>query len=303
MASALVYILAGATLSFMPCSAFLLPIISYLFLALPKNKARYLRILEFIVGFSIGFAAIGLLVKFIGSNPLAIGFKLAISLVFIALGILSAIKPTFIGINFQVKTKSIFAYGFLLPLVLSLSPCGLPILAGVLVQFNILYFVYLWFGALLPYLAIILFAEIMQKVTHKIVKFTYWLEKSAFLLFIISGIYGLYSLEIFSNFDLSVGLGLFAALSLVILFYKLHKNSKQAVFIVTLYTFFILVWFFIFNFCNQHIEKNITYNFSCGHPIVCPYCLKCYIVFLLGVVISVLLFVISSRKIRVRVVR
>ncbi len=311
MLSLIGFFVTGLTLTLMPCSAFLIPIVLYRYSISSRNtnnnkrsKHSKIPLIQFVLGFALGFILVSLLILILGNNPWALSVKLVLAIFFIVLGTVSFKKPISWGFSTQFNAKLDILFGFLIPIVLIFSPCGLPLFSYVVFSKNILGLLVLGLGSIFPYLFFAVFSVSLSKLLNKIVKFTYLLEKFSWLLFLLTGIYGLFSLGRFTHNDLLIMAIIGLLLSLFILFKRIkNKGSSIGLANILGFVLFIVLWILIFYFCSLHMPKDLLPQLSCSSTgVVCPYCLTCYIVFLVGSVLTGILYEFSA-KLRLKVKR
>ena len=299
--SVLPHFLSGVALILMPCSAFIIPVVLLKFTV--DKKVSLTKLLWFALTFWSSFAILGIFIYFLGNNPISTAIKIVLSLFFISIGVVAMFVPLKLQFAFNSKLSDAFL-GFLVPLVIIFSPCGIPVVSlNVATGFNFIAILAMGIGALVPFLVLAFVGSLGNKILQKIIKATYYIEKTSGLLLVIAGVYGLYSLGTFNKFDFI--LSIFLALGGLILFffwtlrkrkYKLQRIVDSMMFMVSL-----IVWVFIWNYCNNKITVSVAH--ICGQKIHCSYCASCYVLFIVGAVITAGLYLLASMLVRKKPLR
>ncbi len=271
---------AGLLLFLMPCTSFLIPVI------LLRITAGRLNVWSFAISFLVSFLVLGWLLSFIGNNPIGVGLKLALSSFFIGVSVVSIVKSVNVGAF--VRAESDVLMGLIVPFVVLLSPCGLPVFGAILVG-NATFIKVLVFslGAATPFVALYLLGNTGMKFLKSITKITYLLEKLTPLLLLFTGIYGFLSVKLFVRSDIYIFAGVGLLIMVIILL--LMRSKKPYWFRLFLFSLALVIWLGVAFYCHSMAWHRL-HTLSCNAGPVCPYCTLCYLLFMVVSILSGVLY-------------
>ncbi len=298
--------LSGIIASLTPCVIVLFPLVLYKFFN--KEEKQWIQFSIFIVGFLLIFSVFGIIFQQLLSSSLHNGIRLALGILFGALGIL-ALLNRINPLNFPV-IKNSFLLGGVFALMLSFSPCTIPYL-GIIISIKstgmiILEMLFFGLGLIMPAIVFAIFGKAILNITKqgKIFKKINHLMS---IILIASGVYLAISITSFGKYDIWIVSAMLAIVFFILLksFFVVNKlkdlkKAKNIFLIIALIGITIAtIWH-----CGASIEDNhdmhveIEENAVCNaHAQDCEVCQRCAIIFGVATVIGLLAIILSRKKI------
>ncbi len=310
----------GLAIVISPCTYFLLPLV--LALATTSNttitksttkKEYYKQIFVFIIGFILGALIIYFLANVLKTLSIFNFIKLFLGIIFIVIGIYSIYKPVSITINANFN-KNLFLTGVFIPIISSLSGCGLPFLAtlSTISNVNLLLIIAFILGMLTPYLAIFIGGKLTTRIIQNFISKTHkiW-DKVTSILFLLLGFYTLLTVGFFTIKDLTIILILVIIIFSVLCFKQCFLIKKRGFTKFLLATISFIFWSISISTCKIFslqkygpIENNLPiqnlinyYPHTCSGTIrFCPYCITCSIIFLITTIITTYTYINATQN-------
>ena len=312
----------GLAIVLSPCAYFLFPVVLItLFSDLNTQKGlkrtsqrlsiKHLnKILMFFIGFVLGGILIVLFSGAVGHLLAFKSIKLLLGMLFVGAGVYAYFQ-NINGIGLQFPKLGIIGLGFSIPIVSSISGCGLPFLASAVAImssstwiWNVLSFL---LGMILPYLIVVLAGDwainLIKSFNKRYYKLNHWITP---LLFVVTGIYTIFSVFYINPTDMTQLLILIIIVFAIICYLLCKKYVRTRGWTIALLvlsaTLAYVFWYLILQVCQLFsrvgiwgpLEK-LTFlrpyigvsEHTCTNKVsYCPYCLTCNIVFVVASIIT-----------------
>jgi len=277
----------GLVAALTPCLLVLIPAYLYYFGVNTKQQTIDFKKLGFsIAGFLLFFVLVGMGLSQIIESIFANGFRLAVGVIFIYIGILQykeRINPlTLKGVN------NPFLFGALFGLITSVSPCVLPasvlLIAGNSAVASIFNFITFGLGILTPSIVVAFTGNKLTEKVKSLHKYSKQINIASAIILILSGSIMLYNLMGLTKYDVLVSSVMLLLLNLLIVRLVLFVHKKHS-----MGTYLMLLSLFIFLGASIFHCYSIVPQFaiqSCATHEVCKVCQTCSKIFGVGVIFS-----------------
>jgi len=279
--------LEGLAAALTPCLLVLIPAYLYYFgVNTKQKKIDFKKLLFSIAGFLLFFILVGMGLSQIIESTFANGFRLAVGVIFIYVGILQykeRLNPlTLKGVN------NPFLFGALFGLITSVSPCVLPasalLIANNSTVHSLLNFLFFGLGILTPSIVVAFTGNKLTEKVKELHKYSKQINIFSAIVLIISGITMLYNLMGLTKYDVLISSLILLALNLLIvrLVLFVHKKRSFGTYLM-LISLFIILGASTFHCYNTAPQFQIE---SCEKHESCEICLSCSKIFSVGVILS-----------------
>lgn len=312
----------GLAIVLSPCAYFLFPVVLItLFtgidsqthrklLSRQASKKHLIKILIFFIGLILGGLLLVLLSGIIGHLLVFKSIKLLLGMLFIGVGVYAYFQDIN-GVGLQLPKFGVIGLGFAIPIVSSISGCGLPFLTSAITLMNGTALVWRISGFLLgmtiPYLVVVLAGDWAVNLIRNFNKKYHGLNHLVTpLLFAATGVYTIFSVFYINSTDMTQLLVLIIFTFGIICYLLCKKYVKTRgwtiILLVLSATLAYVFWYLILQACQMFSHAGIwgpleklnilrpyigTSEHTCTTRMsYCPYCLTCNIIFVIASVIT-----------------
>ena len=322
----------GLAIVISPCAYFLFPVVlitlfSSAYVGKNKNISKQVAIKKhigkialFLLGFIAGGLFLVLMSNIVGKLLVFKSIKLLLGMLFVGIGVYSyfyGIK----GVQVYMPKFGVIGLGFAIPIVSSVSGCGLPFLTSAIAVMGnsgawLLKVSGFLLGLVLPYLVVILVGDIAIKwikgFNKKYHNINHMLTP---LLFVATGIYTIFSVFYIKTGDMTQLLVLIMLVFGVICYLLCKKQANRHKSVIFLLAFSAglayIFWYLIvltckmfsqyslhgpiehLGFLQQYVGRSAEHSCNAGIT-YCPYCLTCNIIFVVASGITAYVYIVAK---------
>ena len=288
---------SGIVASLTPCTIVIIPVLLYRF-GLNKDKSiKWVELIQLLVGFITGFFVIASLINVLNSNLIYNISRIVLATTFILLGISQLLgKLTFNSIK---SISNPLLLGLLLPIMVNLSPCVLPIFAsfigfGLSINSFILVVAFA-FGMLFPAVLVVILGKSMYKLLYKGSAIIGRVERFFGILLVFSGVYLNFQVLNLTRLDIILTIVFFVGLTSFFTYQVFFKNKMFNLANVLMLIAFLILGYIVLHNCYNDviIYRELVIN-ACGKS-YCKVCTKCAKLFTVSTFLGVFGYYMSLK--------